>query len=269
MDHDIAAQIYDQTKYTVTDVVGNGGFGTVYRATSARRGEVAIKVARKIDGVSTLLNEARVMMHLHSCTRVAIPRIRRYGRIDPSHNYIAMDLLRETLKPVVNADEPSIRFIVHVRPIAVQLIDAFEAIHAAGFVYRDVKPSNFMMGVTPNHDRVYVVDFGMVKQYASVCKERSVAPAGTCEYMSVSTHDGVEQTPRDDMESIGYLMLYLLYGELPWAHAEPCEMKSLKLAMTGVIPNLSTYIEECRSLQFNDMPPYDRLRSIISRVDIF
>jgi len=180
-----------------------------------------------------------------------------------------MDLLRETLKPVKNDDAPSIRFIVHVRPIAVQLIDALRAIHAAGFVYRDVKPSNFMMGRPPNHGRVYVVDFGMVKQYASVCEERTVAPAGTCEYMSVATHDGFEQTPRDDMESIGYLMLYLLNGELPWARAEPREMRDLKLAFSDAIPSLRAYIDACRGLRFNDVPPYERLKSMLSCVDIF
>ena len=102
------------------------------------------------------------------------------------------------------------------------MIPSVEYVHSKGFLHRDIKPDNFIMG--PNGrkaHRLYIVDFGLAKRYLS--KEDKHIPyrenknlTGTARYASIRTHIGIEQGRRDDMESLGYLMVYFLKGSLPW-----------------------------------------------------
>ena len=259
------------TKYNVVDRIGKGGFSEVYLGYHVYKPKkVAIKISPKIEGTNTLVNEARIMLHLQRVATISMPRILKYGTYDFSYNYIVMDLLGETVyhKKLPKDADPVIHYVIHIMPMAMQLVDAFRAIHAAGFVYRDVKPSNFLFGVPPNDDRVYVVDFGLVKQYASARQDARVSPAGTVSYMSMRTHEGMEQTPRDDMESLGYLLLHLVHGDLPWRGCSTQETLSKKSEDIKTIPNLKKYIDIARNIDFNDMPNYRDMKSLLSCISI-
>lgn len=106
--------------------------------------------------------------------------------------------------------------------LAEQMITRVEYMHTQNFLHRDMKPDNFMMGHTSKKTQVYLIDFGLSKRYRDPKTGEHIpyrdgkSLTGTARYASVNTHIGVEQARRDDLESIGYILLYFLKGVLPW-----------------------------------------------------
>ena len=93
-------------------------------------------------------------------------------------------------------------------------------------LHRDLKPDNFLMGMYNSERVVYTVDLGLGKSYMIYDPEKGKSIhipyqegktlTGTARYASVNTHLGVEQSRRDDLESLGYMFMYFLQGRLPW-----------------------------------------------------
>lgn len=102
-----------------------------------------------------------------------------------------------------------------------QMITRIEFVHSKHFLHRDVKPDNFLSGTGKRSGTIYLIDYGLAKRY--ILKDGSHIPyrdnknlTGTARYASVNTHLGIEQSRRDDLESIGYVAMYFLRGSLPW-----------------------------------------------------
>jgi len=85
-----------------------------------------------------------------------------------------------------------------------------------------MKPDNFLMGLKSKAHVCYVIDFGLSKRFKDPKSNQHIpyrdgkSLTGTARYASVNTHIGIEQSRRDDLESIGYILLYFLKGTLPW-----------------------------------------------------
>lgn len=95
-------------------------------------------------------------------------------------------------------------------------------LHAKNFVHRDIKPENFLMGLGKKSHIVHMIDFGLAKRYRDgkthqhIPYKENKNLTGTARYASVNAHLGIEQSRRDDLESIGYVLVYLANGNLPW-----------------------------------------------------
>lgn len=106
--------------------------------------------------------------------------------------------------------------------IGLQLVTRLEQIHRKGFVHRDIKANNFMIGSGDDRKVVYVIDFGLAKRFRDLRTGQHIpvkggkSLVGTARYASIASHEGFEQCRRDDLESLGYLLLYFLIGKLPW-----------------------------------------------------
>lgn len=154
-----------------------------------------------------------------------------------------------------------------------------EFIHSKGIVYRDVKPNNFVMGTNGREHIVYVVDYGLAKMF--IDENNRHVPfeqqnfAGTAHYASLNAHLKRAQSRRDDLESLGFLLIYFLEGQLPW-HGLKASSKRDRRKMIGTAKLKTSINELCkgqpvefvkffeyvRALEFQDKPDYDYLRKL-------
>ena len=103
-----------------------------------------------------------------------------------------------------------------------QMVQRLEYLHNNHFIHRDMKPDNFLVGVGKKEYMLYMIDFGLAKRYRDpktgehIPYRDNKSLTGTARYASVNTHLGIEQSRRDDLESICYILIYFLKGTLPW-----------------------------------------------------
>ncbi|KAK9711985.1 Palmitoylated plasma membrane-bound casein kinase, variant 2 [Basidiobolus ranarum] len=174
-----------------------------------------------------------------------------------------------------------------VAMLAIQMVMRVQSVHEQGLIYRDIKPDNFLLG-RPNSSKegsVFMIDFGMAKYYINPktnqhipYKERK-SLTGTARYMSINTHLGREQSRRDDLESLGHVLMYFLRGSLPWqglkaANAkqkytkigEKKQITSIKELCGGFPEEFAQYMNYVRTLGFDDNPDYKLLLGLFEKV---
>ena len=160
----------------------------------------------------------------------------------------------------------------------------FQQVHEKGWIYRDVKPDNFLVGKPGSRlaNTVHVVDLGMAKLYRDpktlqhVPHRNGRSLAGTLRYMSLKAHQGHEQSRRDDLEALGNVFIYFLRGKLPWQNIKAAtkEEKSAKIRekkqttstteLCEGFPAVEEYFNYVRKLDFEDTPDYEYLRGHFS-----
>uniref|UniRef100_A0A8C5WEL2 non-specific serine/threonine protein kinase n=1 Tax=Leptobrachium leishanense TaxID=445787 RepID=A0A8C5WEL2_9ANUR len=160
-------------------------------------------------------------------------------------------------------------------------ISRIEYIHSKNFIHRDVKPDNFLMGLGKKGNLVYIIDFGLAKKYRDARTHQHIPYrenknlTGTARYASINTHLGIEQSRRDDLESLGYVLMYFNLGSLPWQGLKAATKRQkyerisekkmstpIEVLCKGYPSEFSTYLNFCRSLRFDDKPDYSYLRQL-------
>lgn len=140
-----------------------------------------------------------------------------------------MDLLGPSLENLFSLCEKKFSLKTSVL-LGLQMIDLIKYVHSKGILHRDVKPDNFLIGTKKKASRVFIIDFGLAKRYKT--KQGQHIPyrdnknlTGTARYASINTHLGIEQGRRDDLESMVYVLIYFLRGNLPWQNLKAANKK--------------------------------------------
>ncbi|XP_017063927.1 casein kinase I [Drosophila eugracilis] len=206
-------------KYRVIKPIGSGSFGDIYLGLSVKDGsQVAIKVETNDSKYPQLMYEAKVYEQLIS--NYGFPTLLHYGS-EKNYNAMVIELLGPSLEELFNLCKR--RFSLKtVLMVIDQLLMRIECVHEHGFIHRDIKPDNFLMGLGNQCNKLYLIDFGLSKRYKDnetqmhipYRKDRNLT--GTVRYASINAQMGVEQSRRDDMESLCYCMMYFNLGKLPW-----------------------------------------------------
>lgn len=137
------------------------------------------------------------------------------------------------------------------------------------------------MGIGKRGNQVNVIDFGLAKKYRDAKTHLHIPYrenknlTGTARYASINTHLGVEQSRRDDLESLGYVMMYFCRGSLPWQGLKAATKKqkydrimekkmttSTEFLTRGFPNEFAIYLNYTRSLRFDDKPDYSYLRKL-------
>ena len=175
---------------------------------------------------------AQPVLHNHrDIQRRAVPHgVQVWCPTVPPHGLIIARRFRQNAEGVVTkASRPIVvgqcarKFSLKtVTMLAIQLLHRIEHHHTHHYLHRDIKPDNFLMGLKSNAHTLYLIDMGLCKQYRDadtlthIPYRENKKLIGTPRYASINTHLGVEQCRRDDLESIGYMLMYFLNGKLPW-----------------------------------------------------
>ena len=269
--------------------VGSGSFGDIYQGTNLESGEpVAIKLEPLKSRHPQLLYESRIYKILHHNTSsvtahpvgpVGIPEVKWYGT-EGDYTVMIIDLLGPSLEDLFSFCGRKFSLKTTLM-LADQILARMEYIHAKSFLHRDIKPDNFLMGTGKRGHIVYIIDFGLAKKYRDPRTNQHIPYregknlTGTARYCSLYTHLGAEQSRRDDLEAVGYILLYFLRGSLPWqglkatTKQEKYDRISEKKMSTsvdslckGYPPELAVYMNYCRALRFEDKPDYSYLRKL-------
>ncbi|XP_052765054.1 casein kinase I-like isoform X2 [Mya arenaria] len=265
-------------KYRLGRKIGSGSFGDIYLGTDISNGE---EVGIKLEYVKTKHPQLHIESKIYRVMQggVGIPTIKWCGA-EGDYNVMVMELLGPSLEDLFNFCSRKFS-LKTVLLLADQLISRIEYIHSKNFIHRDVKPDNFLMGLGKKGNLVYIIDFGLAKKYRDARTHQHIPYrenknlTGTARYASINTHLGIEQSRRDDMESLGYIFMYFLRGSLPWqglkaaTKRQKYERISEKKMSTpieelckGFPSEFATYLNFCRSLRFDDKPDYSYLRQL-------
>merc|ERR1712223_282974 len=288
--HEVGSKFYVNMKK-----IGSGNFGEIRIGKNLNNNEkVAVKLEPIEDPMKPKLYleyEFYKMLGNHE----GIPETYIFDSFnDNKYNALVMELLGPSLEDLKNSHNGTFSLKTIIL-IAVQVIHILEYIHSKNLIHRDIKPENFLLGQTSTKKEnvIHVVDFGLSKEF--VDKEngkhipykeyKGMIGPGTPSFMSINAHLGKEQSRRDDLESLGYMLLYFLRGDLPWQWHKKEETikdklnKILDLKMTMSITKLCkncttveveetmvAYFQLVRNLDFDEAPNYDDLRMLFSQL---
>lgn len=228
---------------------------------------VAVKVESHAGKATLLLREAKIMKHLQGIE--GIPTLYKSGSRE-GFNYIAMQKLHCTLDLL---RKQGLLRLDDVLKRADQLLLTMEQVHMRGILHQDLQPKNLM--TSNDYLTTFYIDFGLAKtlSHQSTSEPKMVGMLGTPSFSSFAALLEIEQDRKDDLESLGYNLVWLIRGELPWeAYAREgnlANLKSVKLQTPvsvicqGCPEELIHYINYVKGLQFRDLPDYNFLRSLI------
>ncbi|PRP80532.1 hypothetical protein PROFUN_11845 [Planoprotostelium fungivorum] len=295
------------SRWIVCERIGAGTFGEIHRATDNTGGkDVAVKFESAKQRQPQLFSEYKVYKSnskvKHPVTSMffslrlylpfhiprkrlpsisprnalqgsdSISKVFYHGSL-PRHTYMVMELQGPSLEDLFNRHRQ--RFSLKtVLLIADRILHTLMDFHDREYIHRDIKPDNFLIGSGGRKRQIYIIDLGLArrtKKHINYTEGHSLT--GTARYASLRNHLGAQQSRRDDMESLGYMLVYFAKGSLPWQGAKPGKTQKsqyehiaerkigtpLSVLCQGLPDEFVQYLQYVKSLGFEDRPDYEKM----------
>ena len=226
-------KINDNYTILLNKKLGSGSFGQIYQCLNTKTNEI---LACKIESINELkpqlYHESKILLLMKNCT--GFPTCYDFILTDQD-KILIMDYLGPNLDTIMNklsCDNNIKKFTTKTSlMIMIQAIERLKSLHEKGIIHRDIKPENFVIGPKNKERIIYLIDFGLSKKISNdkilptIKADRNII--GTMRYISMNTHQGYEQGRRDDLESLFYIIIYFIKGELPWQNIK-CKTRQEK-----------------------------------------
>ena len=273
-------KIKNQYSFKSTDRLGGGSFGQIYKGINLKtKEEVAIKIESKNIETPQLMHESKILKALND--NDGFPKVYLVTPLDDVL-IMVMELLGENLQKLL-MNSPHKKFTLKTTlMLAIQILSRIKTLHENNYIHRDIKPENFTIGLKKYKNTIYMIDYGLTRKFCDSHKnhipyKEGKHLTGTALYASIYTHKGIEQSRRDDLESLGYMMIYFCKGELPWMNVKgktkeikykkimekKLEMKP-DILCQGLPDEFNQYFKYVRELQFTEEPKYDFLLGLFN-----
>eukprot|EP01062_Namystynia_karyoxenos_P053623 TRINITY_DN4351_c0_g1_i1.p1 TRINITY_DN4351_c0_g1~~TRINITY_DN4351_c0_g1_i1.p1 ORF type:complete len:469 (+),score=88.91 TRINITY_DN4351_c0_g1_i1:86-1408(+) len=271
-------------RFALTRKIGSGSFGKVYQGGDKCNGaDVAIKLEPIQAHPQQIHNEVRILKAIGKLEkRAAGFTTIHWNGVEGEFNVLVIDYVGPCLGTLLAYCSGKFT-LKTVLMLADQMLRRLKTLHSVLYIHRDIKPDNFTLGRGRFGHHVYLIDFGLSKRYwdpkadAHVPYRDGRPLVGTMRYVSVATHLGIEPARRDDLESLGYVLLYFSRGSLPWmgiqgdgpekvakigAVKESTSVSVLCRGEHGIFKKWFTY---AKTMKYEEQPDYGALRRWVQR----
>jgi len=268
----------DRKQYEFREKIASGGYAFVYSGyDNENNREIAIKVpnTERVKAIDALKKERKFLEQLHE-GGAPVPEPIWFGPCG-DRPVLVMELLGDCLGEVRKLCGRQFSLPTILR-LAVELIDASEKVHDCGILHRDCKLKNYLLG-PGNRGRIRLVDFGLSDMWSKnghhVPFVQKLPPFGTMRYAPLAVHLGNEQGRKDDLEALGYMLIYLARGKLPWQSLwhedkkviwrDVGRMKEevrLEDLCNDLCPCFEHFMGRLREMEFAEKPNYDELKQM-------
>ncbi len=252
-------------KYKIERYLNQGEFGVVYKCSYSNK-----NFAVKCDNNNKLLKyEANIYKELKNINNIS--KLVDFFLFNNKY-YIVLELFELNLKDYKDRFFNSQQYQEKLIIIINKLIDILRDIHNCGIVHRDIKPPNICLN--KNYEP-YLIDFGMAKKIINNNKhieERNINNIiGSPNYVSLNVVNLLEPTRRDDIESVIYIIVYMLLNNIDYIQYTNNTLETQKsifkisefLSKNNINLNLLTILNYVRKLHFSQQPNYEYIKKLL------